>query len=235
VRWPGPILVSTIGIALIGLLALPGYKTSYDDRRYIPDNVPANVGYAAAEKHFSTARLNPDIMTIESNHDMRNPTDMILLERVAKAVFHTDGIAQVQSITRPQGTPLDHTSIPFQISAQSAGQIQNLPFQQARAADLLHQLARGDGRAAVFLVGVQVFCERDLKLPEETGRGGRGGLGHAPSMLHIRTECARVDLPMEERFPSVARRRVMSPLSPRERGGSPKGPRFITAGLGRQG
>jgi len=36
VRWPGPILVSTIGIALIGLLALPGYKTSYDARPYIP-------------------------------------------------------------------------------------------------------------------------------------------------------------------------------------------------------
>ncbi len=74
---------------------------------------------------------------IETDHDLRNPTDMILLERVAKAVFHTDGIAQVQSITRPLGTPLDHTSIPFQISASSAAQINNLPFQQARADDLL--------------------------------------------------------------------------------------------------
>ncbi len=77
---------------------------------------------------------------IEADHDLRNPTDMILLERVAKAVFHTDGIAQVQSITRPLGTPLDHTSIPFQISAQSAAQIKNLPYQQARAADLLKQV-----------------------------------------------------------------------------------------------
>ncbi len=140
VRWPGPILVSTIGIALIGLLALPGYKTSYDARPYIPSSAPANVGYTAAERHFSRARLNPELLMIESDHDLRNPTDMILLERVAKAVFHTDGIAQVQSITRPLGTPLDHTSIPFQISAQSAGQIQNLPFQQARAADLISQV-----------------------------------------------------------------------------------------------
>ncbi len=36
VRWPGPILVVSIAIALIGLLALPGYKTSYDTRPYIP-------------------------------------------------------------------------------------------------------------------------------------------------------------------------------------------------------
>jgi RND superfamily putative drug exporter len=77
---------------------------------------------------------------IETDHDLRNPTDMILLERVAKAVFHTDGIAQVQSITRPLGTPLDHTSIPFQISSSSAAQINNLPYQQARAADLLKQV-----------------------------------------------------------------------------------------------
>jgi RND superfamily putative drug exporter len=77
---------------------------------------------------------------VEADHDLRNPTDMILLERVAKAVFHTDGIAQVQSITRPLGTPLDHTSIPFQISAGSAAQINNLPFQQARAADLQKQV-----------------------------------------------------------------------------------------------
>ena len=77
---------------------------------------------------------------IDTDHDLRNPTDMILLERVAKAVFHTDGIAQVQSITRPLGTPLDHTSIPFQISTQSAAQINNLPFQQDRAADLLKQV-----------------------------------------------------------------------------------------------
>ena len=98
------------------MAALSGYKVSYDIGGYMPANTPSNVGYAAAERHFSKARLNPELLMIETDHDLRNPTDMILLERVAKAVFHTDGIAQVQSITRPLGTPLDHTSIPFQIS-----------------------------------------------------------------------------------------------------------------------
>ena len=36
VRWPGPILAVSIGIALIGLVALPGYKTNYDNRQYLP-------------------------------------------------------------------------------------------------------------------------------------------------------------------------------------------------------
>ena len=139
VRWPGPILVVTIAVALIGLLALPGYKTSYDARPYMPASAPANIGYAAAERHFSQARLNPELLMIETDHDLRDPADMIILERVAKAVFHTPGIAEVQSITRPLGTPLDHSSIPFQISAQSTGQIENLKYQHDRGADLLKQ------------------------------------------------------------------------------------------------
>ncbi|MGY4867340.1 MMPL/RND family transporter [Mycolicibacterium elephantis] len=141
VRWPGPILVATMALALVGIASLAGYKVSYDVSRYMPADAPSNVGYAAAERHFSKARLNPELVMIEADHDLRNPTDMILLERVAKAVFHTDGIAQVQSITRPLGTPLDHTSIPFQISAQSAAQINSLPFQKDRAADMLRQVA----------------------------------------------------------------------------------------------
>ncbi|BBZ41274.1 MMPL/RND family transporter [Mycobacterium conspicuum] len=139
VRWPGPVLVVTVAIALIGLLALPGYKTSYDTRPYMPADAPANVGYAAAGRHFSQARLNPELLMIDADHDLRNSADMIILERVAKAIFHTKGIAEVQSITRPLGTPLDHSSIPFQISAQNTGQIENLKYQQDRAADLLKQ------------------------------------------------------------------------------------------------
>ena len=108
--------------------------------RMCPATSPAAVGYAAAERHFSEARLNPELLMIESDHDMRNPADMILLERVAKAVLHTPGIALVQSITRPLGTPITHSSIPFQISASSASTIMNLSYQQSRARDILKQV-----------------------------------------------------------------------------------------------
>ncbi len=60
VRWPGPILVAVTGVALIGLLALPGYQTSYNDRKYIPADIPANEGFAAADRHFSQARMIPN-------------------------------------------------------------------------------------------------------------------------------------------------------------------------------
>ena len=139
VRWPGPILVATIAVALIGLVTLPGYKTSYNDRLYIPKDIPANVGYAVADRHFSQSRMMPEILMIESNHDMRNPADFLVLHKLAKAVFRVPGVSRVQGITRPEGTPIEHTSIPFLISMQNTGQTQNMHYMQLRADDMLKQ------------------------------------------------------------------------------------------------
>jgi RND superfamily putative drug exporter len=139
VRWPGPVLVAACALALVGLLALPGYKTSYDTRPYMPASAPANVGYTAAERHFSRARLEPELLMVETDHDMRNPADMLVLDRVAKAVFHVPGVAQVQTITRPLGTPLVHSSLAFVVSNQSAAQQENLTYQRDRADDLQRQ------------------------------------------------------------------------------------------------
>jgi putative drug exporter of the RND superfamily len=139
VRWPAPILAGTCAIALIGLVTLPGYKTSYNDRLYIPKDIPANLGYAAADPHFSQARMMPEILMIESNHDMRNPADFLVLNKLAKGVFRVPGIARVQGITRPEGTPIEHTSIPFLISMQNAGQLQAMKYMKVRINDILKQ------------------------------------------------------------------------------------------------
>jgi RND superfamily putative drug exporter len=139
VRWPAPILLATCAIALVGLLILPSYKTSYNDRLYIPKDIPANSGYAAADRHFSQARMMPEILLIESDHDMRNPADFLVLDKLAKGLFRVRGISRVQSITRPEGTPIEHTSIPFLLSIQNAGQLQTLDFQKDQMNDLLKQ------------------------------------------------------------------------------------------------
>lgn len=137
VRWPGAVLATSLAIAIVGILIMPSMKVSYNDRFYISRDLPSNVGYAAAERHFSAATMNPDILMIESDHDMRNSGDMIILDRLAKDVFRSPGIAMVQSITRPLGGPIEHTSIPFQISAQSIPIQQNLQFMRDRTGDML--------------------------------------------------------------------------------------------------
>src|SRR6201988_684840 len=136
VRWPGPILVATLAVALVGLVTLPTYETSYNDRLYIPKDIPADLGYAAADRHFSQARMMPEILMIEADHDMRNPSDFLVLHKLAKAIFRVKGISRVQGITRPEGTPIEHTSIPFLISMQGASIQQDMRFMKGANDDL---------------------------------------------------------------------------------------------------
>jgi RND superfamily putative drug exporter len=140
VRWPGPILMATLAVTLVGLFTLPGYKPSYNDQKFIPKDIPANLGYEAAARHFPpSAMMTPEILLVETDHDLRNPADFLILEKLAKAVLAVPGISKVQSVTRPEGTPIAHTTIPYFLSMQSAGQQQFLTFQKERMKDLLKQ------------------------------------------------------------------------------------------------
>jgi len=139
VRWPGPILVATVALALVGLLTLPGYRTNYNDRNYLPADTPANEGYAAADRHFSQARMNPEVLMVESDHDLRNSADFLVINKIAKAIFAVDGISRVQAITRPEGTPIEHTSIPFMIGMQGTTQKLTQKYSEDLTAGILKQ------------------------------------------------------------------------------------------------
>jgi len=139
-RWPAPILIATLAVALIGLLTLPGYKPSYNDMKYLPSGIPGELGYEIAQRHFPQARMvAPEMLMIEANHDLRNSADFLVLNKLAKSVLAVPGISRVQAITRPQGTPIAHTSIPFMLSMAQASQLQNMGFQQERMKDMLRQ------------------------------------------------------------------------------------------------
>jgi len=128
VRWPGRILVVSSVVVMIGSITLPSYRPNYNDRIYIADDVPANQGYAAADRHFPVSKLNSDMLMIESDHDMRNSTDMIALDKVAREVFHTPGVAMIQSVTRPLGTPLEHSSFTYTMGTMGTKINEILPF-----------------------------------------------------------------------------------------------------------
>ncbi|OBK61831.1 RND family transporter [Mycolicibacterium fortuitum] len=128
VRWPGRILVVSTAVVLVGTLTIPSYRPNYDDRIYIGDDVPAKAGYAASDRHFPVSKLNSEMLMIESDHDMRNSTDMIALDRVARSIFHTPGVGMVQSVTRPLGTPLEHSSFTFTMGTMGTKIKELLPF-----------------------------------------------------------------------------------------------------------
>ncbi|MCB0928021.1 MAG: RND family transporter [Mycobacterium sp.] len=140
VRWPGPVFVASSSVALIGLLTLIGFNPSYSDKDFIPKDIPASQGLAAAARHFPESRMAvPDLLVVESDRDMRNPADLLVLNKLAKGIFAVPGIANVQSVTRPEGKPIEHTSIPFMLSMSNASQRLSLPFQQERMKDMLKQ------------------------------------------------------------------------------------------------
>ncbi len=139
VRWPGPILAASVALTLIGLLAVPSYKPAYNDRLYLPPDIPANVGYAVADRHFPQARMNPEMLLVETDHDVRNSADMLVIERIARAIAHTQGVGRVQAITRPRGVPIEHTTIPFLVGAQGTTQQMNQDYMDNVMANTLKQ------------------------------------------------------------------------------------------------
>jgi putative drug exporter of the RND superfamily len=128
VRWPGRLLFASGVVVLVGSITLPTYRPNYDDRLYVADDVPSKQGYAASDRHFPASKLNSDMLAVESDHDMRNSTDMIALDRVSRNVFHTPGVGMVQSTTRPLGTPLEHSSFTYTIGTMGTKMKELLPF-----------------------------------------------------------------------------------------------------------
>lgn len=139
VRWPIPIIFVTTMVAVIGFVSLLTYVPQYNDQKFTPANMPANLAMGVADRHFSQARMNPELLMLEADHDLRNPADMLVVDRVAKNVAHMRGIDRVQTLTRPLGSPIEHSSIPFMLGAQNAGTLQGAKFNNDNSAQMLEQ------------------------------------------------------------------------------------------------
>ncbi|MBN7438884.1 RND family transporter, partial [Mycobacteroides abscessus subsp. abscessus] len=102
-KWPAAMIAVAALVIPLCIANLANYTVSYNDRDYAPKSVESSRGYDAADRHFQPSQLSIDTLYIKADHDMRNTTDMISLDRVAKNIVRTPGISMVQSITRPNG------------------------------------------------------------------------------------------------------------------------------------
>ena len=159
VRWPKPILAASCALVLLGAIFVPSYQVSYDDRAYQPTDASANLGFQAADRHFSQSKLFSEMLMIETDHDMRNSADFISLDRVARALIRLPGVAMVQSITRPLGRPLEHATIPYLFTTQGSGSGQQLPFSE-------RQNENTDRQAAIQQRSVEVL-QRVIALTQQ--------------------------------------------------------------------
>src|ERR1700746_3779669 len=139
VRWPVPILAASSAAVMLGAIFVPTYRVNYDDRQYQPANSPSNLGFAAADRHFTKSKLFSEMLMVETDHDMRNSADFISLDRVARSLIRLPGVAMVQSITRPMGRALEHATLPYLTTTQGSGSGQQLPFNEQQNANTNQQ------------------------------------------------------------------------------------------------
>ncbi|CPR97206.1 Putative membrane protein%2C MmpL family [Mycobacteroides abscessus] len=180
VRWPIPIILVTGLVAGIGFVSLVLYVPQYNDKTFTPDDMPANLAMDVAERHFSQARMNPELLMLEADHDLRNPADMLVIDRVAKNVVHMRGIERVQTITRPLGAPIEHSSIPFMLGAQNAGTLQAAAFNNDNSAQMLEQ-ADEMGRSIAAM-------ERMYTITQELAANTHSMVGRTHEMVAVTEE-----------------------------------------------
>lgn len=102
-RWPGPILVTSGAVILAMAIPLCAMSIGWDEAAATPAGAESNRGYQATDRHFGPNQLLPDVVTIETDHDVRNPAGLIAIERITKAIMAIPGVRMVQSASRPDG------------------------------------------------------------------------------------------------------------------------------------
>ncbi|WP_261860593.1 RND family transporter [Mycobacterium marinum] len=116
-RWPGPVLVAAALVLLICTLPITGLTLGFNEPAAEPDSTLANRGYQATDRHFPPNQLLPETVSIETDHDLRNPTGVIAIERVTRQLMTIPGIRMVQSASRPAGSVPDEATLANQAGA----------------------------------------------------------------------------------------------------------------------
>jgi len=138
-RWPGPVLVASGGLIVILILPLLGMRTGWNEPAATPAGTESNLGYAAMDRHFPANRLLPDIVTVQADHDLRNPAGLIAVERITRQLMVIPGVRMVQSASRPAGTVPEQATLSYQaglIGQQFGGGIDALVARLQRIGDL---------------------------------------------------------------------------------------------------
>ncbi len=136
VRWPGPVLAAALAVLALLLLILPTFQVSYNERRAQPADSPANIGFAAADRHLPPNIMAPSVLIVEADHDLRDPADLIALSKLTNAVLAIPGISGVQGITRPLGAPLEQGTLTSQAGYVGSRLTQMTDLLRQRLADL---------------------------------------------------------------------------------------------------
>lgn len=153
-RWPGPTLVAAGGLIVLVALPLTGMRIGWNEPAATPSATESNRGYAASDRHFASNSLLPDVVTLQADHDLRNPAGLIAVERVTRQIMAIPGVRMVQSASRPDGRVPDEATLSYQsgvLGRQLSDTIDSLTQRLRRLSELDGALAQT--QAAVDSLG----------------------------------------------------------------------------------
>ena len=144
-RWPGPILVTAGAMTLLAALPLAGMQIGWNEPAATPAATESSRGYAAADRHFAANTLLPDVVTVQADHDLRNPAGLIALERITRQIMAIPGVRMVQSASRPDGRVPDEATLSYQsgvLGRQFGEAVDSLTQRLSRISELDAALAQ---------------------------------------------------------------------------------------------
>jgi putative drug exporter of the RND superfamily len=128
IRRPRPFVAAGIAVAVLAIAAVVGLRTDIDPDRYL------GAASSSSGGHFPGGRLLPEIVMIQSDHDLRDPDALIAIDRVTRRILDLPGVRRVQSASWPAGIPWPEATFTFQ-AGELGKQLQR------QAASITSQLA----------------------------------------------------------------------------------------------
>lgn len=153
-RWPGPILVTAGTLILLAALPLGSMQIGWNEPAATPSDTDSGRGYAIAGQHFAPNTLLPDVVTVQADHDLRNPAGLIAVERITRQIMAIPGVRVVQSASRPDGKVPNEATLSYQageVGRQLRETVDSLTQRLGRISELDDALART--QAAVDRMG----------------------------------------------------------------------------------
>jgi RND superfamily putative drug exporter len=145
VRWPGAVFA--VSGTLIIVLILPAFttRTGWNEPAAVPAGAESSQGYAANDRHSPGNLLFPDVVIVEADHDLRNPSGLIAIERISRQIMAIPGVRMVQSASRPAGRVPDEASLTYQAGlagSQLADGVSGLTTRLKKLGDVDAELSR---------------------------------------------------------------------------------------------
>lgn len=105
VRSPGSVIAGSATFLFALGLPLAATRVGWEEATAAPATAESTLGYRVVDQHFAPNELSPDIVTIETDHDIRNPPGLIAVEQITGAIMTITGVRMVQSASRLNGAP----------------------------------------------------------------------------------------------------------------------------------